>query len=512
MIKFLRIIKLLKADILLHRVSYAFLFLSLVIGIYARFHHLFSYAVFTYDQGRDMLVVRDLIVNHKLVLIGPVTGIAGVFVGPFFYYFLSIPFIFSGGHPLSGAVAVALTGVITVIIIYWTAVKVFDRTTGTIAALLASFSPFLVFYSRFAWNPNIAPFFAVLFYFALVKVCQGKQKYVWLLGASLGLALQLEASSAFFYIPTFLSCFLIFRVKNIALSIGKTLLLASFLNSSLLIFDLRHQFLISKGLFRFVFGNRNTGLILGQSFGERKTLFGDVFFGIFSQSNLLGKTLLLFLAASLFIYLIKVFKRRSRSIAIDVAAIWIAINLVGIIFYPGLVFEHFLISLVPILIILLAKAFSVVWLQNDLGKIVVYGLCLSMFLTLLPTYGLFKRDNGKEDISRRVSFDDQISTLQFIENDSGGKKFSVLVYTPSAIDYSYQYLIWWMQKNGHLSPYSKEASTTYLLMEPKQVVLEKVRTPYDDWYAFAKEIGVLSARVNPFGGITVEKRTNFANE
>ena len=42
--------------------------------------------VFLFDQGRDYLDVRKIVVEHKLTLIGPHTGIGGVFTGPGWYY------------------------------------------------------------------------------------------------------------------------------------------------------------------------------------------------------------------------------------------------------------------------------------------------------------------------------------------------------------------------------------------------------------------------------------------
>ena len=48
---------------------------------------------FHYDQGRDALVIWDLINKGKLFLIGPTTGLAGVFRGPFYYYLIA-PFYF----------------------------------------------------------------------------------------------------------------------------------------------------------------------------------------------------------------------------------------------------------------------------------------------------------------------------------------------------------------------------------------------------------------------------------
>jgi len=55
---------------------------------------------FYYDQGRDALVVWDLIHNGKFFLIGPTTGIAGIFRGPYYYYLITPFYLLGRGNPI----------------------------------------------------------------------------------------------------------------------------------------------------------------------------------------------------------------------------------------------------------------------------------------------------------------------------------------------------------------------------------------------------------------------------
>ena len=67
---------------------------------------------FYFDQGRDALTIRDLIVNHKLFLIGPTTGIEGIFLGPL-YYFTLLPWYWLGsGDPVFPAIYLSATTVL----------------------------------------------------------------------------------------------------------------------------------------------------------------------------------------------------------------------------------------------------------------------------------------------------------------------------------------------------------------------------------------------------------------
>ena len=68
---------------------------------------------FVYDHDQDLAgwVVKDVLVNHHIRLIGQLTSTPGVFIGPLFYYLL-IPFYLAfkmdpiGGIYLVGALGI----------------------------------------------------------------------------------------------------------------------------------------------------------------------------------------------------------------------------------------------------------------------------------------------------------------------------------------------------------------------------------------------------------------------
>ncbi len=63
--------------------EYLFLYLILIIGSLLRLQGVFTNSfAFTYDVGRDMLALWDIVYVHNITLIGPTTGIPGVFYGP----------------------------------------------------------------------------------------------------------------------------------------------------------------------------------------------------------------------------------------------------------------------------------------------------------------------------------------------------------------------------------------------------------------------------------------------
>src|SRR3990167_5880358 len=69
---------------------------------------------FYFDQGRDALVIWRLLHEGKLFLIGPVTGLAGIFLGPLYYYLILPFYLMGGGNPVYPAVFLALLTTIAI--------------------------------------------------------------------------------------------------------------------------------------------------------------------------------------------------------------------------------------------------------------------------------------------------------------------------------------------------------------------------------------------------------------
>jgi K+-transporting ATPase c subunit len=66
--------------------------------------------IFNMDNARDMIDVREMVVLGHLRLIGPTSGLECFYNGPGWYYFLSLPFVLSGGHPY---------GAVLLMIVFW---------------------------------------------------------------------------------------------------------------------------------------------------------------------------------------------------------------------------------------------------------------------------------------------------------------------------------------------------------------------------------------------------------
>src|SRR3989344_2122005 len=89
----------------------------LVLAAFLRLYRIADYMTFLGDEGRDVLVVYNIL-HGKLTLLGPTSSVGGFFLGPIYYYFMA-PFLWLFNYnPVGPAVMVALFGIATVYLIY----------------------------------------------------------------------------------------------------------------------------------------------------------------------------------------------------------------------------------------------------------------------------------------------------------------------------------------------------------------------------------------------------------
>lgn len=256
--------------------KYILLFVILSVAAYLRLWHISDYMTFLGDEGRDVLVVKRMIVDHKWTLLGPTASVGGFFLGPIYYYFM-LPFLWIFRlDPAGPAVMVALFGIATVYVVYRIGRDFFNQWVGLSAAALYALSPVVIAFSRSSWNPNVVQFFSsLLVYFLWLISKKTNIKYLIGTGIILGIGLQLHYLFSFLGVVTFLWLFII-RKQNVLgyVVVGFLIGYAPFL-----LFELRHGFPNTITLFRFLAEGKETGF----TFSEFIKTISDVSFRLFGR-------------------------------------------------------------------------------------------------------------------------------------------------------------------------------------------------------------------------------------
>jgi hypothetical protein len=142
-----------------------------VLGVVAvvRFYRL-DLSWFLLDHVRDVTMASAIAGGERLPLLGPRIGWMDAYLGPLYYYILSLPFLVTR-DPIAGVAFVAASNVAAAYLLYGFARRYWSTPVGLAAAVLFGVFPLAVWSSRLVWHPGLMPLFTVLFIrslFALV--------------------------------------------------------------------------------------------------------------------------------------------------------------------------------------------------------------------------------------------------------------------------------------------------------------------------------------------------------
>ncbi len=213
---------------------------------------------FRMDQARDAKLIKTAFEGGmgELPLLGPRAAGSFLRLGPAFYYFQFLSAkAFNSVEPYVLAFPDLLFSILTIPLFYYFLRSFFSRKVSFAVVCVFASSFILTQYSRFAWNPNSIPFWALLTLLGAYKcvvIKKPKQAEKWLLVAAFGYAIASQMHfTALLSLPAIIAGFWVFnwpkqiRFKFWALALG---IFAFFyipmaISEAFTKFDNAHQFL-----------------------------------------------------------------------------------------------------------------------------------------------------------------------------------------------------------------------------------------------------------------------------
>jgi len=488
------------------------LLIILGIGSWLRLSGIISNSfAFTYDVGRDMLAVENIVVNHKITLIGSTTGVEGIFYGPWWYLILSVPFCIFSGNPQGIAFFMGIIGIITILLGYIIGKKIGGVFLGITFSSFISVSPLMVSSSSQIWNPNLIPFFSVLVLLVLYSLFSDSKHKVYglinflLLGLLLGFIIDMEiVFGGLFLLGICASLIFIFIKKLTMKKIGLFLLGLLLIFSPRIIFEIRHNFLMTN-TFIHVFSN---GYISTQHISIFDTLFSKLgsLFNLWNatlagQNSLVGFILITLVFLSLLFFYKKI--ENTQKQFIQTILIVIATFLIGISFFNQAVWPHYLVGVPVLYIILVSLIINSVRIALKNNWIILPILFVLFWINLSPIKVL---ENIRKPLweGDAAVYRNQVAIIDYVYNDAGGKDFKYVVYTPAVRDYSYRYLFsWYGKKKYGYVPLQGNTSLLYVIMEPDYELPFRLK----DWLKDREGDGIMQEEKVIKGGVIVQTRT-----
>lgn len=414
-----------------NKLELTILLLILSLAAFLRLYRIEDFIVFLGDEGRDALVVKRMIVDHKWTLLGPTASVGGMFLGPIYYYFM-IPFLWAFRfEPVGPAVMVALFGIATVFLVYKVARELFGSIPAILSSLLYAVSPLIIVYSRSSWNPNILPFFSLLTIYFLMKALVSDKRFFLGVGACLGIALQLHYLASFLFFITIAAVLLLEKRKITYHLLPITYYLSGFLLtfSPFILFELRHRFPNTKSLWQFIFAGKEVAFRLKRFL----PIISDVFFRLF-KTVVCANNVFLALPLLLFVFWGVRLSLRSNKFSKKqtIILLWITLGSLLFGFYQKPIYDYYLGFLYPAPFLLIGLA-----VENVKKNKIFFSVFLSLILIIFglnlknsPAFGGANRqvENTKENV-------------RLLLEQAGEKPFNFALIANGNSDHAYRYFM-----------------------------------------------------------------------
>lgn len=415
-----------------------------------------GFFAFTYDQGRDLLAVKQIIETHKLTLIGPTTGLPGIFYGPWWYYFLVPLFIASKGNPVAITLDFAVIGIANILLTFLLIRKITKNNPIALgAAFIVSMSHAFITASSQIWSPSLALPVMLLYIYSLVKITE-KPRKLWFFISGLSAALVMETGAAFGIVLTIATAVTFLLVKQFPKKyipyflIGVlTILLPR------IIFDLRHEFLMTEAVSSWLTHPKvyQEKLNIVQRLISRVNVFYLILAQTFTQSNkFLAAIPALTIIYAIYSSRLKIFKNTLFKTLFLVAAIILG----GFTLYPDAVWDYYLAGLPVIFIILFAVSVSNLKHKNLASIILVITVAISFNTKIFSPFKITWQDDG-------AIYKNQKAVMEYLKNDLKGD-YSLYFYTPARFDYAFDYIVAMYHTSGQVDLPKENQKRIYLVI------------------------------------------------
>ena len=175
--------------------THLFLLFRVILASFLRLYLIDVLMRFIWDEGRDMIAIRNIIVNQDITLFGPFNEIGGSkdFFGVFHYYLMLPALWLANFDPIGPAIFTAILGIAAVALTYIWAKNWLSETSAFIISCFLAISPLVVKYTQWPWNPHTTGFFGIIYLLSL-QAWQKKPSFKLSLasGLLLGLLFQLH--------------------------------------------------------------------------------------------------------------------------------------------------------------------------------------------------------------------------------------------------------------------------------------------------------------------------------
>lgn len=387
---------------------------------------------FNYDNAKDSLVIMQMWTFKKPALLGAVTSMEGLYNGPLWYYIFLPLNLLLGFHPIASVITVNIVGIFTLWLVW--------KYVGKLEAFIMTVSLEAITIMQTAWLPYLTFFLVTWIYIFLTRLNKNNSDIRLLILLSISFSIMFHSQIAIgvlfvVIIPLVLCINKLFPNRRQIV----IMLLTFFLGFiPQLIFELRHDFLQTHSVFRFVqnFGSESTAIGQNQSglvrVWEILSYYSENLFRSISPYPINVGRILSVVFLVLFIYLIKKKLQGKEKRFLNIFLPILVGSMVLHLFLP--VKLYYLVAYTPLWIFVFAKLVKTYPRFVEVMVVVMFfGFSIMHFFTMDKNYQNLANES-------RMLFAPKLAVVEKVYELSNGEPFSSYHYVPELYDYTYQHI------------------------------------------------------------------------
>lgn len=397
---------------------------------------------YTFDQGRDFIKVQEIVRDLNPTLIGPTTGIPGLFHGAWWYYFLAIPYLIFLGLPIGFSVFIFIISFVQLIAFSYFLKKEFGWLTSLIFTLFVTGSSYFIMMSFFVISSVFSfPFILLFLYSAYLFLKTENKKYFFWLFLWTGFIFEAELPTGLFTgIAFVLTLLFLGKIKLLFSKVGLKNAFFGLLIplSPRLLFEVIKGFPQSKTIFKFIFNPEfHNPKPFFDIFKDRLSLFNNYLISSFPIDNsLIVYGIFVISIIGIFI----AFKKGDKKIKnfLIFSPLMIVLFFLLSCLYKDSFWSNYYEGIGYYFILTIAFGFyGFSKLKNKLIKNLPWLIFIVLLLFNLLKFAKETKNNQIVNDGLRKQL---ITVNRIYEINKEKKDFCVRVYTPPVIPHTYNYL------------------------------------------------------------------------
>lgn len=467
---------------------------------------------YSLDQSRDLLLVKEIVTNKDITLIGGRSGIGGIFHGPAWLYMIVPFFMVAGGNPFYTLVPLFLVVNLSLIILaYVLFSKIYDKKTGLIVSFLYAISHALLSTSVSVSNAQMMPVLFVLYLYFITLFLRRKESVLMWIGFIIGFGFHFESAFAIFLIPlTLVACILNKKIPHIKFLLGSAFMFMLGV-SNFILFELRHKFLMTQSALKLLKGDMppmdgyKEFANIGYRTVDRMLGIKNYFVMAISNEHIFFQIILaavMLLGSYLFV------QNRKSMGTLSKEYIFVALipflYYIMYIAYPFPLWSHYTMPLIISACFFIGLTLKIILeSQFRYAQYIVLGFLI--FLSIPSFIRLYQQYIG-QDRNRAVSanYRQNLEVGEYIFKNNTEKKLGYFVYDPGFLTYNIDYIMWYLGKKNNVEVVNEKLPNTYLIQYTAPKWNPGARAYWKEHVINTKGT-VISSQEFPKEGIRVEK-------